>query len=232
MNQDAIDRFWADSFFGCGLEQFRKPESFVRAHKFMAGYQGAFILKRNNQFAVSVPSEWADVFQSMLGQDLFSEEVLCRFLPADSYRYIGPSWIGYCTGKVAGEKQDAFVVNPKQAVAELKQFQEACDVLSWSHSGIDAGSQAIAVKIIDENIVSAADYHIWEEGVAHIGIVTSPAYRNQGYAKQVLSAITERVKGEGFLPQYRTLWENTAAIRTAEAVGYRFYASHISLRLQ
>lgn len=231
MDTQPIDAFWSDTFFGCPPGAYAGPANAVCAHRHLAGYAGFFILRIHEKYVLSVPPPWLPQARKIAENpelDLFSQAVWADHLP--EFRYIGPAWVGYADAPPPAPPEDIALLPPGQAEEALHALARACGPEAWGHSGIDGASEAIAAKYDGERLVSAAGYHLWGKTIAHIGIVTDPAYRGRGYARQVLARITADILQKGLIPQYRTLCANGPAIRAAKACGFAEYARHISLR--
>jgi GNAT superfamily N-acetyltransferase len=234
MFDSRIDTFWATEYFGCTISDFRNSENIVCPHKFLHGSSGAFIMKINDKYILSVPPEYIETFNhiSKHDGDLFNEQFLRESLFNFQMTYIGPSWIGYRSSRTVQKEEPCFL-NYSNTIDRklLEEFQKSCDESEWSHGGIGEHSERIAVKYNRNEVVSAADYHLWGKNIAHIGIITHPQYRKKGYAKAVLNDISENLLLHNLIPQYRTLCSNTGAINTAISCDFRLYATHIFLRL-
>lgn len=78
----------------------------------------------------------------------------------------------------------------------------------------------------DEQVVSVAHAHRsgkMEDQVADLGVETAAAYRQRGYAKTVVSAVTAHMTSTGGEAVYTCNPSNQASIATANSVGYEFY---------
>jgi len=237
MEADCIDTFWACDFFGCGMSEFRSGRDVVCPHLYLTGWHGVFIMKVFGKFVVSAPKDKAERFAQIAnhGHDLYDPELLRRCLKDSLGRYIGPSWIGYPANDTIYHHPEQVQIlpgNDERRALVFEQLKLCCDETEWSHSGIDEASEYIAVQFLGDAIVSAASYEKWGDKIAHIGIITHPQFRNKGYAKNVLSAITGFIRRQGLIPQYRTLSANSPAVKAAVQCGYTEYASHIAVRLK
>jgi hypothetical protein len=67
-------------------------------------------------------------------------------------------------------------------------------------------------------------------GVMLVGIETVEGYRQRGYARAVLAALTARVISMGCVPLYSCAQQNIASQRTALSCGYELYGE--SIRVQ
>jgi RimJ/RimL family protein N-acetyltransferase len=79
-------------------------------------------------------------------------------------------------------------------------------------------------------LAALASYQIWGEQIAHIAIVTHPAFRGQGYATAAVSSLTQTVLGRTLVPQYRTLEGNAPSIAVARRLGFEHYATSLAIR--
>jgi GNAT superfamily N-acetyltransferase len=66
--------------------------------------------------------------------------------------------------------------------------------------------------------------------IAHIAVVTHPGFRGHGYARTVVSTLTEIALGRTFVPQYRTLEANAPSIAVARRLGFLQYATSLAVR--
>jgi predicted GNAT family acetyltransferase len=85
---------------------------------------------------------------------------------------------------------------------------------------------------LDGRLVAAANLALWRPAVVSPGLLTHPEYRRRGFATAALGAVSEYGLSLGYLMLYQTLMENTGAVRAAEAVGYRRFATHQAVRLK
>ena len=237
MYTNTIESFWANDYFGCSLSDLKNEKDIVCPHRYMASYNGLFIMKTHNKFIVSAPDEMVSELKQIANRsfDLFDVAVLQNHLSIGIESYIGPSWIGYLNNtKNIIQTNATLILSKTDELFSLvfDDLQKSCDEKEWSHSGIDENSEYIAIQKYDKRIVSAASYELWGDKIAHIGIITNPLHRNNGFASNVLISLTEFIIKKGLIPQYRTLCSNLPAIKTAEKCGFMEYASHISVRLK
>ena len=238
MKTDIVDHFWAEDFFNCTLADFRGKQDILCPHFYLKGYNGIFVMKIFGKHIVSAPENKVSVFSQTInrGHDLYRPDLLRALLGESFDKYIGPSWIGYpCQEGSVNDPADCVRLLPRgdeSRHALLEQLRASCGPTEWSHCGIDEASEYVALLCAGGIVLSAASYQNWCGKIAHIGIITHPQFRGRGYAQKVLQSITERIRKQGLLPQYRTLCDNAPAIKAAANCGYEEYASHISVRLK
>ncbi len=237
MNTSAIETYYANEFFGCSLSDMRSDRDTLCPHRHLKGYNGLFVMKLHGKFVLSAPEERVASLREIInhGRDLFDTALWRDVWGENLDRVIGPAWIGHHEGAKPRDPSESVVLLHKTDARWPLVFQElkpACDPIEWAHSGIDEASGPIAVLPRDGRFVSAASYALWGQRLAHIGIITHPGFRNQGFASDVLSALTGFLHGQDLIPQYRTLCANTPALRAAARCGYGEFATHISVRLR
>jgi RimJ/RimL family protein N-acetyltransferase len=79
-------------------------------------------------------------------------------------------------------------------------------------------------------LAALASYQIWGAQIAHIFIVTHPAFRGQGYATAGVSSLTQTILERTLVPQYRTLEGNAASMAIAKRLGFLHYATSLAVR--
>ena len=118
------------------------------------------------------------------------------------------------------------------AYIALKQFMwpeldAECETLDMTRNVEDRIAYAV---FEDGQVVSAASApkigHMQAE-IEEIGIDTHPDYRNRGYAKAVLSRMTQAVRNRGGIPVCRPSVRNKASLSVIRAVGYQKFADSI-----
>lgn len=230
----SVERFWINQFFNCDQAECFSNKNIIVKHYFLKGYNGFFVLNNKNRFIISAPDRYVNILtkQNSLQVDYFEENIWRELLKDDFNSIIGPAWIGYCAEtqliNLCSRELNIDYIEDRNS---LKRFREGCDAADWKNSSIDEDSVVIFAQFIEDQIVAVASYKIWGDNIAHVGIITHPLYRRKGYAKNVLMALTNYGLERSMIMQYRTLTSNIAAIKVAEACGFHFFASHISVRL-
>lgn len=69
-------------------------------------------------------------------------------------------------------------------------------------------------------------------GLSWPGVETLPEYRRRGYAKAVVSGVTETLLARGIIPAYSCSVTNIASANTAQSVGYQLYGERLQWRYQ
>ncbi|GAA1070740.1 hypothetical protein GCM10009665_78460 [Kitasatospora nipponensis] len=149
---------------------------------------------------------------------------------------LGPARLGYLSAElfrpVTGPAR-AVVALPAghRAIQELlaragQEDRDECglaDVTSPVFTVVD-GERADGAPVA----VAACGYRSWPGGAAHLCVLTDPAHRSRGLARQVASAAVTHALEAGLLPQWRA--RPAASRRVARALGFRELGEQLSLR--
>jgi RimJ/RimL family protein N-acetyltransferase len=71
-----------------------------------------------------------------------------------------------------------------------------------------------------QELAALAGYQLWGEQIAHIAILTHPAFRGQGHATSAVCTLPEMVFERTLVPQYRTLEANAPSLAVATRLGF------------
>jgi predicted GNAT family acetyltransferase len=89
----------------------------------------------------------------------------------------------------------------------------------------------VAGVFADGVLAAAAGYEVWGETIAHIAVVTHPAFRGRGLGAAAVSRIAAEAVERGLLAQYRTLEANAPSLAIADRLGFQPYARSLAVRL-
>jgi GNAT superfamily N-acetyltransferase len=229
-----VDRYWLD-YFACSPTAFEQAITLVVPHAGLADYHGIFYWRRRDTLIISVPPAeyvlYRAHFASLTSADFDDVAALTRQSPPAISHVIGPAWIGYAAVETFRPDQhgSARLLTSADEPALLR-FRAACPTVDWEHGGSTFGTHPLAGQFIGDALVALAGYELWGEHIAHISVVTLPAYRGQRYGAAVVSVLAETALSQRLIPQYRTLHANTPSIRLAAALGFVAYAESIAFR--
>jgi GNAT superfamily N-acetyltransferase len=229
-----VDTYWA-AFFGCPPTVFATPTTTIVPHAALGDYHGLWLFRRHATLIVSVLprdlEQQDQAFGAISSASFEDVPAIESRIVAPIERVIGPAYIGYA---------DAATFQPYAAShtrlltardrAAFERFRLTCFSLDWEHGGSELGHQPVVGCFRDDAMVAAAGYEVWGGQIAHISIVTHPAYRGQGYGKAAVSAIAQVALEQGLIPQYRTLMSNTPSLAIGAALGFIAYAQSIAVR--
>lgn len=79
--------------------------------------------------------------------------------------------------------------------------------------------------------LAGCGYDIWEDSLAHMGVITAPVQRRQGHAAAAVSIAMRQAMESGLVPQWRARTDNIASIGTALHAGYKHAGSQTTVIL-
>ena len=141
---------------------------------------------------------------------------------------IGPAYIGYADA-AHPPAHEVHSLRERDAPAAAA-LQRACTETEWEHGGSLVGEHPSSGIFIGNELVALAGYEIWGGTIAHISVVTHPAFRGRGFGRSAVAHIASDALAAGFVPQYRTLESNRPSIRIAESLGFSLYATSVAVR--
>jgi GNAT superfamily N-acetyltransferase len=234
---DRIDAYWA-AHLGCWLEDLRERRITVIAHGHaLAGYDGVYALRAcEGGLVVSAPHAHVPALYEGL-RDRQGDALVPAFLgpapDAGAGAVVGPASLAYTDGDALVSLTNLHGTRWLTAddAAALGQLRAACDPVEWSHAGIQPGRQLVVACFNGTTIVSAGS---WEARgpVRHIGVISHPAYRGNGYATAVGAALTAAAIADGAIPQWQTLISNVPSRAIGLKLGFVERFQSIAVRLR
>jgi GNAT superfamily N-acetyltransferase len=124
-------------------------------------------------------------------------------------------------------------VGPSSAAAEVPHDDPAVVKLLASvplddagESGLDEITSSAFVTVDDGAVTAAAGWRRWPAGVAHLSVLTAPAYRGRGLGRAVAGRAVGDALAAGLFPQWRA--RPLASRRVAQALGFRELGAQLS----
>jgi predicted GNAT family acetyltransferase len=148
---------------------------------------------------------------------------------ASGYVVVGPAYIGYAQDI----RSPAHPVRPLTLhdTSAVNTLRAACTETEWEHGGSLLGERSSSGVFVDGQLVALAGYDVWAGIIAHISVVTHPAFRARGFGRSAVAHVVKRALLANLIPQYRTLEFNLASIRIADSLGFCHYATSVAVRL-
>lgn len=230
-----VAAYWA-SFLGCTSEQLETPGTWVGPHAGLEDYQGVYLLHRGEACIVSAPAPFLALATSRLAglpaASSFDTTRLRQIFGHAIERFVGPAWQGYLR---ADDFMPAARPNVRQLTAAddpaLRRLQEACDVEEWESIGIGRTEQVVFGAFVGDTLMAAGMGEPRAATMLHIGIITHPEYRRQGYGRAVVSAICTHGLEVGLVPRYQALAVNSSSLAIARILGFAQFAETLAVRL-
>lgn len=233
MSEQRAGEYWG-SFFGLPPQELAHPGLRVVPHAGLGDYPGAWIFWRGDTVLLSAPEELVPDLQAATAKEAACAPAeLSRHFRACTERLIGPAYQGFLDPIWFRPSEDSAAAPLLPGDPRLQALCTACDPQEWSHAGIDSGRPEPCFGYrLGDRLVAAAQNAYWAEATVSPGLIVHPDYRGRGYGKAVLSAVVSDALRQDHLVLYQTLSSNTPAIRAAESLGFRPYATHLAIRFR
>jgi GNAT superfamily N-acetyltransferase len=221
--------YWS-SHLGCSIEMlFAQPLHIVTHGADLADYDGIFALFRGGAATVSFPPDRVGSLRRLLPSLPFTPARFAAAFGVLEFTVIGPAYIGYAE-VVGSPAQPVRSLTADDALA-AGALREACSETEWEHGGSLVGEHPASGVFAGSSLVALAGYEVWGGRIAHISVITHPAFRSRGFGCSAVAHLAGVALAAGLVPQYRTLESNRASIRIAESLGFVHYATSVAVRL-
>lgn len=232
-----VDAYWAQ-FLGCSRANLRNDRTQLIAHAELGDYAGCYVIQFGSAPIVSLPNNdvesyrhvaagWQSgvVWQPSMVQTAFHGRIEA---------IIGPAFIGYTDARLfrqglTNSLVRAVTYEDEEAFGILK---DACPTEEWDHGGSTFRPEQMAGVFRGKRLVALASYQIWGAHIAHISIVTHPAFRGRRYATIAVSELTQIALQRKLIPQYRTLEANRPSMLVAARLGFVRHATSLAVRFK
>ncbi len=240
MNQTHITTYWAN-FFGIPPTAFHQSGCRVLPHRQLAGFQGAWLYRRNNNIILSVPQEEVSLLAALVHQHpptdktLFSAPYIEYLFKDRVNKIIGPAFQGYyqaLSGDPEEGPESVLRLDFAQHQETIKSLSQSGDPIGWDHSGVFKEKSILYGYQYQGRILALANYRLVDEQVGFIGVYTHPEFRGRGFGRATVKAALTDLARQGKTALYQTLHSNIASIAVANSLGIQEFASHVAVRLK
>jgi GNAT superfamily N-acetyltransferase len=222
--------YWA-AHLGCSTEAlFAQPLHIVTHGTDLADYDGIFALFRDGTATVSFPPDRAQALRRLLPSQPLTPVRFAVAFSGSSFTVIGPAYVGYA--EVIRPPSHPVRSLTERDASKAVALRAACSRTEWEHGGSDVNAQPLSGVFVGTELVALAGYEVWGGVIAHISVITHPAFRSQGFGRSAVAHLADIALAGGLVPQYRTLESNLPSIRVAESLGFVHYASSVAVRLK
>jgi RimJ/RimL family protein N-acetyltransferase len=231
---EVVDRYWA-RFFDCAPEALRSDTAQIGVHVGQGDYAGCYLMEFGGAPVVSLPIGEVERYRAAIAQwkagvvrmPALVEAIFGKRVVA----IVGPAFVGYNDQKhfqpyLSGSTRRLTSRDEK----EVDMLRAACALEEWEAGGSEFRPNAMVGAFRGQELAALAGYQLWGEQVAHIAILTHPAFRGQGHATAAVSTLTEMVFERALVPQYRTLETNAPSLAVARRLGFVRYATSLAVR--
>ncbi|MFE6554215.1 GNAT family N-acetyltransferase [Streptomyces sp. NPDC057746] len=112
---------------------------------------------------------------------------------------------------------------------DLRGLEEAAGEDDAGEAGLRGITSPAFVVRAGGGVIAAAGYQTWPGGLAHVCVLTDPAWRARGLAQVTASATVAHAFAAGLLPQWRA--RPLASRRVASALGFQELGAQLSIKL-
>ncbi|MBX2877182.1 MAG: GNAT family N-acetyltransferase [Saprospiraceae bacterium] len=240
MDQTNITTYWAN-FFGIPPSAFDQTGCRVLPHRHLAGFQGAWLYRRDNNIILSVPQEEVSSVQKLVGQHpptdktLFSSSYIEYLFGNRVSKLIGPAFQGYYQAKselLATNLDSVLRLDFEQHQDAVKALSQSGDSMGWDHSGVFKQNSILYGYQHQGQIRALANYRMVDDQVGFIGVYTHPEFRGLGFGRATVQAALADLARREKTALYQTLHSNVASIAVAKSLGIKEFASHVAVRLK
>ncbi|WP_227376441.1 GNAT family N-acetyltransferase [Haladaptatus halobius] len=194
---------------------------------------GVELFRRAETLVVGAPESLVDPLSQradgLEASDIADESALREWFETFGTvtRVLGPTFYGYADEEsFAPVASDARILTSADEPAH-DRFRAAISDEEWERAGARFSPGETVGLFVDDDLVATAGYEVWDDFIAHVGVVTHPNHRNEGNGRAVVSRVTERALGEGLLPQYRTADEWPWSVALARELGFERFATAV-----
>lgn len=176
---------------------------------------------------------WAlDAAKGLSGAELAQHSTLLSMSRPHGGRGLGEAFLYFCdTLPSFPDDGPSVSSDPEHAVA-LERLCPPDDVAEVGLSSMEHNCVLVDESHDPMLLLAGAGYDIWEGILAHLGVLTAPAERRQGYASYAASIAVEESMAAGLIPQWRARTDNIASHRTAISTGFIHAGSQTSVVLE
>ena len=222
MFSSIITAFWKQSY-STGHKLYCDVGFSIYANPELDEDESGTILSTEEKTAVSLHPQLADRLD--LHSQPISDAIFRQKLAEHKIALHGADYLFYFPADVAAALAPA---EPSRNVRRLTADDEAAFTAFCAASSEDDLDAAyveldhwLVFGAFDGNrLVCAASMYPWQESkIADMGVLTLPAYRGKGYARDTVHAISKHAALLGYEPQYRCQLDNQASVSLAKSAG-------------
>jgi GNAT superfamily N-acetyltransferase len=231
----AAARAWAEAL-GCELQLLAEPGGhMVPGGVGLRGRDAVYMASVCAAVLVYCPDRLrpraATVLASTPPGDLFAASTCASIVGVGDVHVFGPSWHGFTDAghftpavSGAGRRLD----HGDRLLAGLR---DACGQAEWGEGGF-ADPDAVTYGIEEEGRLAAAGNLTPFRGYpADVGLLTHPAARGRGLAKQIAVQMIEDALPAAGIIRYRALVTNFPSLAIARSLGFAEYGQNLIARL-
>ena len=162
---------------------------------------------------------------------LFTPGACAKIAGVDEVQVLGPSWHGFTD---AGHFAPALPGAGRRLDRDdplLAGLREACGEAEWAEGGFADPDGVMYGIEEDGRLAAAGNLTMFRGHPADVGLLTHPAFRGRGLAKQIaVQMIQDALPAAGVI-RYRALVTNSPSLAVARSLGFAGYGQNLIARL-
>lgn len=240
MDLSHITHYWAN-FFGIPPAEFHQTACRVLPHQQLAGFQGAWLYRRDHNIILSVPRKEVSAIRKLVSKHPPTDETVFSLAYIEYLfgnrvnKLIGPAFQGFYQaqpGESATIPDAVLRLDFEEHHETIEALSQSGDSLGWNHSGVFKPNSILYGYQHQDQIRALANYRMVDDKVGFIGVYTHPEFRGQGFGRATVKAALVDLSRQGKTALYQTLHSNPASIAVAKRLGIQEFASHVAVRLK
>jgi len=156
---------------------------------------------------------------------------LVEMLGDDVERVVGEARLAYADDATLRLVASEGVTDLADGDARLAALEAASDPYEWRESSADEPAECRVGILASDSLLAVGALQLWDRALGHVSVFTAPPARKRGLASQVGSAVVERARFLGVVPQWRSRCGNEASARVAHKLGFVAVGRQMTVRL-
>lgn len=181
---------------------------------------------------VVIGPEWAiEAARDLTDQELASHSQLLEISAPHDGQPLGEAGLYFCDSVPRVPGFTAPVSRDREHAAALERDCSPDDAAEVGLSDMTNTFVLMGDEGAAPRPLAGSGYDIWEDSLAHMGVLTAQGERRRGHAALAVSIAMEEAMRSGLVPQWRARTDNTASIRTALRAGFKHAGSQTTVLL-
>ena len=223
----AVDHYWQRCLAQTAAHS---QHNFLSINPHLPEGREIMLLKRDTHAWAVVTPEWATRL-ALAPHPIHDETEFRQRLAAHGAHLHGADWLHYFTeadqAQLLQETTPAHIRPLSQAdQTAFNQFQSQASEADLDAAWVELDHWSVWGAFVGPQLVCAASMYVWPDSpLADTGVLTLPAHRGQGFARDVIRTISRHACQQGLEPQYRCQLDHVSSAAVARAAGMLCYGS-------
>lgn len=187
------------------------------------------VLKLDDSQVVISPSASYPLLSQLDADQLLDLNTLTSALSQFDPRPVGSALLLFSQGNSFELVEDLSVRTATND--EVDRLLESCSILEAGESGLKGMHEHFVVSDSTGKPIAIAGYEIWNETVAHFGVLVEPSHRGQGFGIRVTKSAAHSARTKSLVLQWRVRTDNAPSNRLAARLGFVKVGQQLALEL-